>query len=107
MGLGDLCSQREQLKCISSVLESEVSIAIPDMKIIFCNTCVLCLGVFYYSTIVNPNTVLSQTSASDIQTLESDSSMDLPNEVRLIKQNASGVGGALPSKLRCVRGYNR
>jgi hypothetical protein len=105
MGLGDLCSQREQLKCISSVVESEVSTILDMTNVFFCNTCVLCL-VFYYSTIVNPNRVPSQTSASDIQTLESDLSTVLPNEVRLIKQNAFSVGGELPSNLRRVRGYN-
>jgi len=58
--------------------------------------------VFYHSKMINPDTVPSHTSASNIQVGESEKRKDLPNELRLFKQNTFGVGGTLPCNLRRV-----
>jgi len=56
-----VCSPSGQAKCISSVVESKVGIATPDMTLMFlCNTCTEFLDVFYYSAIVNTDTLLSK-----------------------------------------------
>ena len=47
--------------CSPSAVKSKVLIAIPDTTTMFsCNTCTEFLGVFYYSTRVNPDNLPSK-----------------------------------------------